>query len=172
MTEKELFLKDSGIFLDEIAAFDSDSYEETLSIASSFAGRLKEGDTVLLTGELGSGKTAFTTGIADVFNCSQEVCSPSFKLINKYSGKIPLYHMDFYRIKNSEEIWDIGIEDIFLNKAIFIIEWPEIFIKYFKDFYYVSIDYTGAGKRKIKLFKGRGPVDTIGGEIGAGINDE
>ena len=149
-------LKDNkALSLEELASFDSDAYEETFSIASSFAGKLKAGDTVLLTGELGSGKTAFTSGIADFFGVADDVRSPSFKIINRYGGKIPIFHMDFYRIKNSEEIWDIGVADIFIKDAIFIVEWPEIFFNYFKSFYLVDIKYEGNGKRKIKIFKGK-----------------
>ena len=101
MTDKEQHLKDSGISLEEIASFDSDDYEETRAIASSFAERLNAGDTVLLTGELGSGKTAFTSGIADFFGVADDVRSPSFKIINKYKNKNQQRNTRRYFPKNS-----------------------------------------------------------------------
>ena len=149
----ERIIKASGILLKEIALFESESPDETMAIASGFAASLKTGDVVLLTGELGAGKTEFARGVVSFFGAGRDVCSPSYKLVNRYEGKIPVYHMDFYRIKESGEIFDIGVEEIFGEKAIFIVEWPEIGIDFFKEFYLAQIEPVSGNKRKIKLFK-------------------
>lgn len=148
----EQLLKNSGISISEILSSRSALAEETLVIARSFSDKLISGDFVLLTGELGSGKTIFVTGIAQGMKCAQEVHSPSYKIINRYAGKNIIYHIDFYRLKKYEEVLGTGIEDVFRENAIFLIEWPEIFISYFKKFFLVDIEYNGGENRTIKIF--------------------
>ncbi len=151
--EIERIIKGSGILLEEIAAFESESADETIAIASGFAATLKAGDVVLLAGELGAGKTEFARGIVSYFGDESDVSSPSYKIINRYEGKTPVYHMDFYRIKESGEIFDIGVEELFAEKAIFIVEWPEAGIDFFQDFYLGRIKTVSGTKRQISLFK-------------------
>ena len=151
--EIERIIKDSGISLKEIAVFESASPEETRAMALGFAERLQLGDIVLLTGELGTGKTEFARGIVSRFGSESDVSSPSYKLINRYKGAPPVYHMDFYRIKQSGEIFDIGVEEIFAEKAVFIVEWPEIGIEFFRDFYLVRINASSGDDREIRIFE-------------------
>ncbi len=148
----EQLLKNSGISISEILNSRSSSTEETLEIARRFSDKLTSGDFVLLTGELGSGKTIFVTGIAQSLECAREVHSPSYKIINRYAGKNIIYHIDFYRLKKYEEVLGTGIEDVFRENAIFLIEWPEIFISYFRNFFLVDIEYDGEKSRTIKIF--------------------
>ena len=95
-------------------------------IAYSIAGKLRSGDVLALKGDLASGKTTFTQGLSDYFEVEEDVTSPTFTLINEYQGKIPIYHLDCYRIYNVEELLMMGFEDYLNRDGIVIIEWPEI----------------------------------------------
>ncbi|ACB83995.1 tRNA (adenosine(37)-N6)-threonylcarbamoyltransferase complex ATPase subunit type 1 TsaE [Natranaerobius thermophilus] len=98
---------------------------QTISIAEQLAALLGPGDIVLLTGDLGAGKTTFTKGIAQGLDIDEPVTSPSFTLMNQYSGSIPLYHFDLYRIEDPEEFLELGIEEFLYGKGISVVEWSE-----------------------------------------------
>ncbi len=97
----------------------------TLDVAASFAKTLGPGAIVALTGELGTGKTVFTQGVAHALGIKEKVTSPSFTLINEYHGDIAMFHMDFYRLNSIKEILDIGVEDYFFDNNICLVEWAE-----------------------------------------------
>jgi len=100
---------------------------ETSDIALEFSKDLQKGDVVVLNGDLGTGKTFFVKEIGKIFGINN-VSSPTFALVNEYSGRIKIYHLDFYRIEKLEEIFDIGFNDyINDNEAIMFIEWGELF---------------------------------------------
>ncbi len=100
---------------------------ETRNIALEFSKDLQKGDVVVLNGDLGTGKTFFVKEIGKIFGINS-VSSPTFALVNEYSGRIKIYHLDFYRIEKLEEIFDIGFNDyINDNEAIMFIEWGELF---------------------------------------------
>lgn len=104
--------------------------DETKDIGYNFAKTLDKKDIICLTGELGAGKTAFLTGIANYFNISSEVSSPTFTIVNEYdiSGNFnisKLYHFDVYRLKNVSEFLAIGGTEYFGN-SLCVIEWGEI----------------------------------------------
>ncbi len=109
--------------------FISRSPEETLEFAKQFSQSLKAGDIVALIGNLGSGKTIFVKGICNGLNAGQNPLSPTFSIINEYIGKYTIYHIDFYRIKDKEELYDIGYEDYFNDESICLIEWADMFIE-------------------------------------------
>jgi tRNA threonylcarbamoyladenosine biosynthesis protein TsaE len=100
---------------------------ETERFAAKFAKGLKPGAILLLIGELGSGKTTFVKGLAKGLGISQEVLihSPSFTLINEYPGKIPLYHVDLYRLDHLREIEELGLEDYLQKKGVVAVEWAD-----------------------------------------------
>ena len=92
----------------------SKSEEDTINFAMNFAKSLKNGDIVVLTGELGSGKTKFTEGILKYFGLENEISSPTFTIVNEYSNDdVNIYHFDVYRLENSDEFYAIGGEDYF-----------------------------------------------------------
>jgi tRNA threonylcarbamoyladenosine biosynthesis protein TsaE len=101
--------------------------EETTALAKEFVSELKGGEIIVLDGELGAGKTFFIKKGLESLGISN-VSSPTFALINEYYGKIKVYHFDFYRIKNVNELYDIGYDD-YLNddEAIIFIEWGNLF---------------------------------------------
>ena len=106
--------------------FTSNNEEQTKKFAKKLANKLKLGDILVLSGELGSGKTKFTEGILSYFNLSDEISSPTFTIVNEYDTKdIPIYHFDVYRLEDTDEFLAIGGEEYF-EKGICIIEWGEI----------------------------------------------
>ncbi|WP_026039125.1 tRNA (adenosine(37)-N6)-threonylcarbamoyltransferase complex ATPase subunit type 1 TsaE [Sporolactobacillus vineae] len=99
------------------------SPEETMAFAGKLAGILEPDDVLTLSGDLGAGKTVFTKGLAKGLGIQEMVSSPTFTIIKEYrSGRLPLYHMDVYRISDEE---DIGLEDYFDQGGITVIEWAE-----------------------------------------------
>lgn len=134
--------------------FTSSSPLETQKIAEAFASRLKPGDGVLYTGEMGAGKTYFTKGIAKRFGVTEEVTSPTFALINEYYGDVNIFHFDLFRISDLDELYSIGFYDYFDRDGIFCIEWseniPEIADE-FETAYRVTIVKTGTESREITV---------------------
>ena len=105
----------------------SHSPEETLHLGKSIGSSLISGDIILLFGDLGAGKTRLTQGICDGLGLEKDtyIRSPTFTLINEYQGRLPIYHIDLYRIDSHEEIYSLGLEEILFNQGITIIEWAE-----------------------------------------------
>lgn len=97
--------------------------EETKMLAKQLADLLKPGMTILLEGQLGAGKTTFTKGVAETLGIKRAVKSPTYTLIKEYTdGKIPLYHMDLYRLEDAEDE-DLGLDEYFYGDGITIVEW-------------------------------------------------
>ncbi len=105
--------------------FISYSQDDTRALAGKVADKIKKGDVVALFGELGAGKTCFVQGFAKAFGITEIVNSPSFAIVNVYDGRMPVYHMDFYRIDSPDEIRAIGCEDYFYGDGVCFIEWAE-----------------------------------------------
>ncbi len=105
--------------------YNSSSAEETILCGEKFSARLHSGDVVALYGNLGSGKTKFTQGICKGLRVLQNVYSPTFTLINEYDGDVPVFHFDCYRLKSSEEIFQLGFKEYLERDGICIIEWAE-----------------------------------------------
>ena len=103
----------------------SNSENETKHIAEKFAKQLKKGDIVVLTGDLGSGKTKFVEGILTYFGKEEEISSPTFTIVNEYGADENIYHFDVYRLEDVDEFYAIGGEEYF-DKGICLIEWGEI----------------------------------------------
>ncbi len=104
----------------------TNSEEETKKFAKEFAKKLKVGDVIVLTGDLGSGKTKFVEGVLSNFGLENEISSPTFTIVNEYKkDDINIYHFDVYRLEDSDEFYAIGGEEYF-EKGICLIEWGEI----------------------------------------------
>lgn len=105
--------------------FISASPDETRRVAAQLASSLKPGDCISLIGELGVGKTTFVQGLAYGLGITDIVRSPTFLLMREYQGRIPLYHVDAYRIKTVDELREIGFEDTVRSQGVTVIEWGE-----------------------------------------------
>lgn len=106
--------------------FTSHSSDETMEFASKLASKLHIGDVVVLSGELGAGKTKFTEGFLKYFGLDKEISSPTFNIVNEYKkDDIKIYHFDVYRLEDVDEFYAIGGEEYF-SSGICIIEWGEL----------------------------------------------
>lgn len=105
--------------------FISKSTTDTENFAEQFAKQLKPHDVIAFIGGMGTGKTAFVRGLAKGLDVYGEVSSPTFALVHEYSGEIPLYHFDMYRINDLEDLYSIGFFDYLDLDAILAIEWSE-----------------------------------------------
>jgi tRNA threonylcarbamoyladenosine biosynthesis protein TsaE len=109
-----------------IKSFESGSAEETRNFGAELASGLKAGDVLLLKGDLGAGKTCLVTGLAQGLGSSFEVSSPTFTLINEYKGgRLPLYHIDLYRLEEKAQIEGLGLDEYFDGDGVCAVEWPE-----------------------------------------------
>jgi len=116
--------------------------DETRRMAQQFAALLKPGDSVGLTGELGSGKTVFTSGLCYGLGYHELTTSPTFTLLHHYPTTPPIYHFDCFRLKYPPEIAATGFDDyIAAGQGIIIVEWAENIRDYFSDWAY-EIDFT------------------------------
>jgi len=106
--------------------FISKNENDTIEFAYKIAQFLNNGNIIVLSGDLGSGKTKFTQGILKYFNLENEISSPTFTIVNEYhANETNIYHFDVYRLADSDEFYAIGGEE-YLNNGICIIEWGEI----------------------------------------------
>ena len=101
----------------------SNTPDDTLEIARQLGKMLEPADVLLLEGDLGAGKTTFTKGLATGLDIKRNVNSPTFTIIKEYQGRIPLYHMDVYRLEDSFE--DLGFEEYFYGDGVTVVEWAK-----------------------------------------------
>lgn len=100
---------------------------ETIELGEKIAGRLNKGDILALSGDLGTGKTAFVRGIAKGFGINDYITSPTFTLVHSYKGtEFELHHFDVYRINDEEELFEIGFEEYLYEDDICVIEWADL----------------------------------------------
>tara|TARA_B100000609_G_scaffold141446_1_gene113555 strand:+ start:446 stop:868 length:423 start_codon:yes stop_codon:yes gene_type:complete len=131
-----------------------ENLSETILFGKEFAQRLKPFSILLLKGPIGSGKTSFVQGIAEGLSIDESITSPTFALSHHYySGKLPLIHMDLYRLKDSlsaEELFLEEEEELNQNGGIMIIEWPELIIPIIEIYLLVEFSY---GKEFGRFYK-------------------
>lgn len=102
------------------------SAQETVDLGEKIGSLLKSGDVIAMTGTLAAGKTTITKGIAKALGITDVVTSPTFCLISEYEGtKMPLYHMDVYRLDGPEDFINLGVEDMLNGDGVCIVEWSE-----------------------------------------------
>jgi tRNA threonylcarbamoyladenosine biosynthesis protein TsaE len=107
--------------------FVTKSSDETIRLGRKIGAKLKPPVLILLSGELGAGKTTLTKGIASGLGAAREdeVTSPTFTLVHRYEGAKRAYHVDLYRIANPHDFETLGLEDVFTERAVVIVEWPD-----------------------------------------------
>ncbi len=100
--------------------------KETMEFGLSLAGRLKPGDVVALSGDLGAGKTTLTKAIAKGLGIKSQITSPTFLLLQEYKeGRMPLYHFDVYRLNGADDLFELGFEDYLFGDGVCVIEWAD-----------------------------------------------
>lgn len=99
--------------------------EATMALGEALGRLLKGGEVICLTGDLGAGKTHFAKGVARGLGIPDTVTSPTFTLINEYSGRLRLYHVDAYRLCDPDEAYDLGLEEYLYGDGATLIEWPD-----------------------------------------------
>ena len=142
-------LPDIGSALDKKEYFSS-SVQDTDEIARRFAQGIVGGETILMYGELGAGKTTFTKALFKTLGVTDTVTSPTFTLMKTYYGRFTVHHLDMYRIETEEDVEELGLCEEIEENDVTVIEWNK-----FTDFtgavYAVSIEYLGENTRKITI---------------------
>ena len=128
--------------------------DQTIKLAEKLARDLSKGDVIALYGDLGSGKTTFAKGIGKGLGVkdSRHINSPTFVLIKEYKGRLPMFHLDLYRLDNLRDIEDIAIEEYIYGDGVSVIEWAEK-IKTLLPKKHIAVKFAikGEGERDIKI---------------------
>lgn len=134
------------------------SVEETQGLAASLGQLVQAGDVMCLSGDLGAGKTTFTQGLARGIGITDPVSSPTFTIIKEYDeGRIPLYHMDIYRLGENAVLEDLGYDDYFYGSGVSVVEWAEWLEELLpEDRIHLKIKNLADGGRELQ-FAGTGP---------------
>ncbi len=137
--------------------FHSYKPEQTKNIGKKLADIIKNNyvyfsQIILLTGDLGAGKTVFVKGLAEGLDLDVNITSPTFNLINEYEGKPGLIHMDFYRLDKKDELIQIGFEEYLNMEAVKAIEWPQLAFDYLgNEFIFIKISNISENKREVMI---------------------
>ncbi len=141
--------------------FISHSETQTQRLGARLAPLLQPGDVIALNGELGTGKTRWVQGICQGLGVTDPVISPTFTLINEYDGRLPVYHIDLYRLNNTTEIVEIGLEDYLYGVGVTLIEWADHAIDLLPENYLsIELHHLETMKRRVVL-QAQGPQATI-----------
>jgi len=138
-----------------VREFTTRSAEETIDLGRQLAGELAPPRLVLLRGELGAGKTTLAKGIAEGFQAASEedVTSPTFTLVHEYRGpQVNVYHIDLYRIDTERELETLGLDDLFGERNLLLIEWGEKFARFrYERDVEILLERLGEDERKIRI---------------------
>jgi len=140
--------------------FITNSPAETEAIGSALGKILSSGTVLAYRGDLGAGKTAFTRGLARGLGCTDMVTSPTYTIVNEYlGGRLPLFHFDMYRLRSSDDLFDIGWEDYLDRGGICAVEWSENVEAAMEDAIYITIEKLGEESRRITIEGGDSLAD-------------
>ncbi|MFV0255278.1 MAG: tRNA (adenosine(37)-N6)-threonylcarbamoyltransferase complex ATPase subunit type 1 TsaE [Erysipelotrichaceae bacterium] len=130
---------------------ETNNSEETQDLASKIALKLWAGSTILLTGDLGAGKTCFTQGLARGLNIKKIVNSPTFTILKIYNeGRLPLYHLDAYRLSSGFQ--DVGFSELIEDDGVMVVEWPQYLQPLLpKQSLNINIEWLSADRRRITI---------------------
>lgn len=130
----------------------TNSPAETEAIGAALGNIIQPGTVIAYRGDLGAGKTAFTRGLAKGLGCSEIVTSPTYTIVNEYlGGRIPLFHFDMYRLRSSDDLFDIGWEDYLDRGGVCAVEWSENVEDAMEDTLVITIEKLGEDTRRITL---------------------
>ena len=128
------------------------SPEETEALGERLGKILKAGTILAYRGDLGAGTTAFTRGLARGLGCTQQVTSPTYTIVNEYlGGRLPLFHFDMYRLRSSDDLFDIGWDDYLDRCGVCAVEWSENVADAMEDPVTVTIEKIGENARRITI---------------------
>ena len=128
------------------------SPEQTQQLGTSSGKLALPGDDLLLVGELGTGKTCLTQGIAWGLDIEEYTLSPSFVIMREHYGRLPLYHIDLYRLDNIEEIIDLGLDDYLYGNGVCVVEWAERGLGVMpEEHLLIEISYLSGDERRFQL---------------------
>lgn len=134
------------------------STSETLALAGAVARLLQPGDVVSLVGDLGTGKTVFARGVARALGVTEAVVSPSFTIVREYDGRVPLVHVDVYRVGTIQELYDLGFEEVIRDDGVTLIEWGDVVDPVLpRERLDVRLTTGGAADERIVELEGHGP---------------
>ena len=140
--------------------FTTNSPAQTEAVGEALGQVLLPGTVLAYRGDLGAGKTAFTRGLARGLGAAEPVTSPTYIIVNEYlSGRIPLFHFDMYRLKNSDDLFDIGWDDYLERGGVCAVEWSENVADAMENAIFVTIEKTGEGTRRITVEGGGNLAD-------------
>jgi tRNA threonylcarbamoyladenosine biosynthesis protein TsaE len=132
--------------------FTTNSPTQTEEIGAALGKIIEPGTVIAYRGDLGAGKTAFTRGLAKGLGCSEIVTSPTYTIVNEYlGGRIPLFHFDMYRLRSSDDLFDIGWEDYLDRGGVCAVEWSENVDDAMEDALYITIEKLGEDARRITI---------------------
>jgi phosphoribosylanthranilate isomerase len=135
-----------------VFTFISQSPEITRSIAKDIGAKVDKGSVIALCGDLGAGKTAFVQGLAEGLEVKAFVTSPTFIIVNEYKGRLPLYHIDTYRLKSLDDMYELGYEEFFYGDGVTAIEWAQKIEELLPEEYLrLELEYVSESERKITL---------------------
>ncbi len=142
--------------MNSVQRFETRSAEETLELGRKIAQLLPERGLVLLVGELGTGKTTLTKGIVEARGAarSDDVSSPTFTLIHEYGDPVRVYHVDLYRLDNAEQARRLGLEELFEEAALVLVEWGERFPELLpQEHITIRLRHAGEDQRIVELWR-------------------
>ena len=132
--------------------YTTNSPVETEAIGAALGKILPPGSVIAYRGDLGAGKTAFTRGLARGLGCTEIVTSPTYTIVNEYlGGRIPLFHFDMYRLRSSDDLFDIGWDDYLDRGGICAVEWSENVADAMEDAVTITIEKLGEDSRQITI---------------------
>ena len=132
--------------------FTTNSPTQTEAIGAALGKIIEPGTVIAYRGDLGAGKTAFTRGLAKGLGCTEIVTSPTYTIVNEYlGGRIPLFHFDMYRLRSSDDLFDIGWEDYLDRGGVCAVEWSENVDDAMEDALYITIEKLGEDARRITI---------------------
>jgi tRNA threonylcarbamoyladenosine biosynthesis protein TsaE len=142
----------------------SRSVTETRAWGRRLGRLLSGGEIIGLTGELGSGKTCFTRGLAEGVEVDKSawIRSPTFTLVNEYHGRLAVYHIDLYRIESEAELEELGLRDCFFSEGVSVVEWCErLPASAVEEYLHLRIEYLEEGGRRLTFTPHGGRYENI-----------
>jgi tRNA threonylcarbamoyladenosine biosynthesis protein TsaE len=143
---------------EHLSQYSADNEAQTRAFAMAAVTYFNTGDTVLLYGDLGSGKTFLVRQFVAALGVKEDVTSPSFSIINQYSGERLINHIDLYRIPDKRQLINLGLEDIWEMNSINFVEWPQLIEDQMKENHYriyISMDQDDLLHRSFSLYRYR-----------------